>query len=136
MSDRSAEYDALCNDLEAHWEDQGGTHFRAAVRRLEARAQGGSLAAGEYLAEILALDGPLHDAAAAYKWYYIALSEQGYSVGFEDQNASPPHYCGPVGDFRNEAMVSDLVVELGFARAAELDREAAELRAAHTWSEA
>jgi hypothetical protein len=135
MSDRSPEYDALCGDLEAHWNDQGGSRFRTAVRRLEAWAEGGSLAAAEYLAEILALDGPVHDAAAAYKWYYIALSEQGYSVGFEDQNASPPHYCGPVGDFRNEAMVNDLVAELGFARAAELDREAAEMRASRGWSE-
>lgn len=136
MSDGSSEYDALCDELEAHWEDQDSAHFRAAVRRLEAWADGGSLAAAEYLAEILALDGPVHDAAAAYKWYYIALAEQGYSVGFEDQNGSPPHYCGPVGDFRNESMVSDLVVELGFARAAELDRDAAELRAARSWSEA
>ena len=136
MSDRSPEFDAVCDELEAHWKNQGGNHFRAAVRRLEALAKSGSLAAAEYLAEILALYGPLHDPAAAYKWYYIALSEQGYSVEFEDQNASPPHYCGPVGDFRNESMVSELVVELGFARVAELDREAAELRAARSWSEA
>lgn len=124
----------MCDELEAHWEDQGGTHFRAAVRRLQAWAEGGSLAAAEYLAEILALDGPVHDAAGAYKWYYIALSAQGYSVGFEDQNGSPPHYSGPIGDFRNESMVSDLVVELGFERAAELDREAAELCAARSRS--
>jgi hypothetical protein len=67
MSDRSPEYEALCDDLETHWEDQGGAQFRAAVRRLEAWAEGGSLAAAEYLAEILALDGPLHDPAEAYK---------------------------------------------------------------------
>jgi hypothetical protein len=51
---------------------------------------------------------------------------QGYSVEFADQNGTPPDYGGPVGDFRNESMVSGLVSELGFERAQILDREAAE----------
>lgn len=73
----------------------------------------------------VALPGPYYDPQAAYKWYYIALSQQGYTVGWEDLNHTPPHYCGPVGDFRNECMVSDLVVTLGWERVWQLDKEAA-----------
>jgi hypothetical protein len=72
------------------------------------------------------------DVAAAYKWYYIALSQQGFSVEFRDLNLAPPQYCGPDGDFRNEAQVSSLVDELGFQRAQELDCQAvAWLQARH-----
>ena len=67
----------------------------------------------------------------AYKWYYIGLSQQGYSVGWHDENHSPPYYCGPVGDFRNVAMVSDLVVSLGWERVRQLDEEAAQWMAAN-----
>jgi hypothetical protein len=42
-------------------------------------------------------------------------------VAFADQNDDPPYYGGPVGDFRNESMVSELVTELGFERVRELD---------------
>lgn len=125
MSDPPTEFDAVCDDLEAHWEDQGGAGFRAAAGRLRALAERGDLEAGGYLAEILALDGPLRDAEEAYAWYYIVLSRQGYAMDFDDQVGSPPLYGGPEGDFRNEATVSDLVAELGFARIQELDREAA-----------
>lgn len=96
------------------------------LRRLEQIAEDGDLSAGEQLAELLAQHGPTHDAAAAYKWYYIVLSQQGYLVEFKDQNGTPPDYCGPVGDFRNEATVSGLVSEFGFERAQQLDRVAAE----------
>jgi hypothetical protein len=99
--------------------------FDAGVARLEEIADEGDMEAAEQLAELVALDGPAHDAAKAYKWYYIALSQQGYSVAFEDRNGTPPDYRGPVGDFRNESMVSGLVSELGFDRAQDLDREAA-----------
>jgi hypothetical protein len=34
-------------------------------------------------------------------------------------------YCGPIGDFRNECMVSDLVAEPGFDKVRSLDAEAA-----------
>ena len=120
-----AEYEAIAAKIEALWDDQSSSMFREAVTSLATIAESGSLQAAEYLAEILALHGPLHDAAAAYKWYYVVLSQQGYSVTFDDQNRTPPHYCGPVGDFRNESMVSGLIEELGFDRACKLDEEAA-----------
>lgn len=65
----------------------------------------------------------IHDATEAYKWYFVALSSQGYSTDFDDRNGTPPQYRGPVGDFRNESMVSDLVTELGFAKVQQLDLE-------------
>jgi hypothetical protein len=99
--------------------------FGSGIRRLEELAEDGDLDAAEQLAELLAYHGPQHDAAAAYRWYYIVLSQQGYSVEFSDQIGAPPSYGGPVGDFRNESMVSDLVSELGFERAQELDGVAA-----------
>ena len=100
--------------------------FGDGLRRLEQLAEEGDLFAAEQVAELLALHGPAHDAAVAYKWYYIVLSQQGYSVEFRDENGTPPDYGGPTGDFRNESMVSGLVSELGFERVQELDRIAAE----------
>jgi hypothetical protein len=126
-----ANYESLCRDLETHWNDQRGAAFQGAVARLRAFAEHGNLAAAEYLADILALYGPLHDAAEAYKWYYVVLSQQGYTVAFADENGIPPRYCGPVGDFRNESMVSGLVAELGFQRVQQLDAEAAQWLARH-----
>jgi hypothetical protein len=94
------------------------------IEDLRQRAESGDVEAAHELAEIIAFPGPHFDPQAAYKWYYIALSQQGYSVGWEDCNHTPPHYCGPVGDFRNECMVSDLVVMLGWERIRQLDKEA------------
>lgn len=124
MTDRGSDYDAVCAIVKAHWKRQDAPAFRAAVDQLSVHAEAGNLEAAEYLAEILALSGPVHDAANAYKWYYVVLSQQGYSVEFADVNGTPPNYCGPVGDFRNEAMVSGLVEELGFEQVTELDNEA------------
>ncbi len=98
--------------------------MRRAITELRERAEEGDAEAAHELAEIIALPGPYYDPQAAYKWYYIALSQQGYSVGWEDHNRTPPHYCGPVGDFRNECMVSDLVTALGWERIWQLDKEA------------
>lgn len=53
----------------------------------------------------------------AYKWYYI---------DWDDRNHRPPYYCGPDGDFRNESIVSELVVMLGWDRVRQLDAEAAQ----------
>ncbi len=92
---------------------------------LERLAQGGHWDAAFELASILYRPGPHHDSESAYKWFYISLSQQGYAVTFVDENHTPPHYCGPVGDFRNECMVSDLVTELGFDKVRSLDAEAA-----------
>jgi hypothetical protein len=98
--------------------------FRKAADNLRELAEKGDAAAAHQLADVLAFPGPYYDPQAAYKWYYIALSQQGYTVGWEDHNHTPPHYCGPVGDFRNECMVSDLVIALGWERVWQLDKEA------------
>jgi hypothetical protein len=125
MSDEVPTFEAVCAVLKRFWKQQDAPPFRAAVVQLGVLAEAGDLEAAEYLAEIQALPGPVHDAASAYRWYYVVLAEQGYSVEFTDTNETPPEYCGPVGDFRNEAMVSGLVEELGFTRVKELDNEAA-----------
>jgi hypothetical protein len=119
------EAEAAADGVHALWDEQASMAFRAALARLAATAERGSVEAAEFLGEIYSLDGPNHDAAVAYKWYHIALFHRGYSVDFCDQNGHPPHYGGPDGDFRNEAMVSDLVRELGYDRVHELDNEAA-----------
>ncbi len=118
-------YQAVAAALERYWADQSSVEFEAALSLLRSLAEETHLEACEYLAEILATS-PIHrDISGAYKWYHIALSQQGYGVEFKDLNHSPPHYSGPDGDFRNEAQVSELIAELGFGRARELDREAA-----------
>ncbi len=125
-------FQAVAATLHRHWSDQSSAEFVGALRRLRILAENADLDACEFLAEILATSPTCRDAAAAYKWYYIALSQQGYIVEFRDLNGNPPEYGGPDGDFRNEAQVSSLVDELGFQLAQELDRQAADwLRARH-----
>lgn len=101
-----------------------GEQFFEALARLREFGEGGSVAAATFLGELLAFPGPAHDPGEVYKWYYIGLSQSSYSVEFEDKNNTPPHYCRPVGNFRNELMVSELVLELGFEKIHELDVEA------------
>jgi hypothetical protein len=117
--------DSVCSTLHDLWQQQATPAFHDALHQLESFAERGDIRAAEAVAEILALKGPLHDAARAYKWYYVALSQTGYSVTFDDKNNTPPYYCGPMGDFRNESMVSGLVVELGFEQVRKLDAKAA-----------
>jgi hypothetical protein len=124
-------YEKLCDEIDERWHDQGSAEFRSAFARLVAAAESGNIDAAEYVAEICALPGPHHDPEAAYRWYYIALSQQGYVMEFNDLNHIPPHYGGVDGDFRNEAMVSGLVDELGFDRVRQLDEEAVAWLAAH-----
>ena len=121
----SKSFQAVAATLDRLWTDQSSAEFGAALRRLRLLAENADLDACEFLAEILATSPTHRDVVAAYKWYYIALSQQGYSVEFHDLNGLPPHYGGPDGDFRNEAPVSSLVDELGFQLAQELDRQAA-----------
>jgi hypothetical protein len=129
------EYEKVRGELHAHWQRQGSRAFRSALKRFVAVAEAGNMDAAEFLGEIYAQqDGPHYDPEAAYKWYYIALSQRGYNVDFNDQNHKPPYYCGPVGDFRNEAAVSGLVDKLGFDRVRQLDAEAAAWLAARKLS--
>jgi len=71
------------------------------------------------------MPGPQRDAEAAYRWYYVACAQQGYLMAFDDRNDDPPYYGGPVGDFRNESQIGELVTEIGFDRVRELDAAAA-----------
>ena len=117
------EYEELCEKIDELYDDRNSSGFVLALLKLKDFSEAGSIEAAEFYAEILAQDGPNHDAAAAYKWYFVSLSAQGYSTDFDDENGSPPSYCGPIGDFRNESVVSDLVSELGFERVALQDSE-------------
>src|SRR5262245_16142733 len=74
------DYQGVADELDAHWDDQGGSAFRTALQQLSELAASAHLDAAEFLAEILALRGPHHNSAEAYKWYFIVLSQQGYSV--------------------------------------------------------
>jgi len=123
--DLHAAYSLASDEIEEAWDAQESDHFRTALKKLTHLAEAGCVEAAEAVAEIFAIPGPHRRPEAAYRWYYIALCQQGYSVRFMDKNNDPPYYCGPVGDFRNESMVSDLVTELGFERAHQLDAEAA-----------
>ena len=126
MSDNQTQdaYTDLVKEIEGLYENRDTTRFLAALERLREFAENGFADAATFLGELLALPGAAHDPAEAYKWYYIGLSQSGYTVEFKDTNQTPPHYCGPVGDFRNESMVSDLILNLGFDRIRELDGEA------------
>jgi hypothetical protein len=102
----NAEYDAVCAELMALWQARDSAEFQAAFARLEVLAHGGHLQAAQYVAEILTLSGPLHDAEAAYRWYCILLSQ-----------------C-PSGDSRRKPL-RELASEIGPERARQLEAEAA-----------
>jgi hypothetical protein len=121
----SLHFDDVLQRLSAHSERPECADFRQALHDLRMLAEAGHVDAAHALADELAFSDRIDDAESAYKWYYISLSQQGYSVGWEDHNLTPPYYCGPVGDFRNESMVSDLVVRLGWDRVRQLDQDAA-----------
>lgn len=127
----SAHFQDAVARLETCHDQPAGPEFQRVLADLRTLAEAGHVNAAHALANELALHGPNHDPEAAYKWYYISLSQQGYTVGWEDHNHTPPHYCGPVGDFRNESMVSELVIKLGWERVRQLDTEAASWLAEH-----
>lgn len=68
----------------------------------------------------------VYNAEKAYFYYQLYYSQNGYSVGWYDENRSPPHYCGRTGDFRNEATVSYLIVKLGFEKCQKIDSDVRE----------
>lgn len=125
-------YTELVREIEGLYEARDSTPFLAALERLREFAEKGLVNAATFLGELLALPGAAHDPVEAYKWFYIGLSQSGYTVEFRDTNETPPYYCGPVGDFRNESMVSDLMLNFSFDRIRELDREAAEWLESHS----
>jgi hypothetical protein len=114
---------------EVLWSDasEHSPEYAQAVRVICSAVENGAIDLAGVAAEALAFDGPHHDAARAYVYYYVAYSQEGYSVAWANEVDEPNHYLGPVGDFRNEAIVSDLVEELGIAALPALDFRAAEL---------
>ena len=127
----SKAYLLVLEELDQSGKDPSSAQFVLALDKLRQLAEAADMDACEALAEILCTEPLYSDPAGAYRWYYIALSQQGFSVAFHDRNHSPPHYGGEVGDFRNESMVSDLVSTLGFERVQQLDGEAAAWLSAH-----
>lgn len=125
------EYEELIRKIEAMYDSRDSAPFLAALERLREFAERGLVDAATFMGEVLALPGAAYNPPEAYKWYYIGLSQSGYTVEFKDTNQTPPHYCGAIGDFRNESMVSELVLTLGFERIRDLDREAAAWLSAH-----
>lgn len=119
-----SDYEDLSDQLDVA--APGSIEYARALTAMAALAEEGSIEAAEAVAEVFAFSAEHHHPEKAYHWYYIALSAQGYTTEFADQNHSPPDYCGPVGDCRNEAPVNSLVQELGFARVQALDRVAEE----------
>jgi hypothetical protein len=122
MSTPRQDFDHIADALDVASSES--SEYRSALVAMEELAEAGSVEAAEAVAEIFAFAGPHYQPGKAYHWYYIALSAQGYSTGFDDRNDMPPYYCGPEGDFRNEAQVNSLVVEIGFTRVHALDRVA------------
>ena len=102
---------------------EGTEEFEETLAQMEELAALGSVEAAETVAEIYCFSKSYHDAERAYRWYFQAFSARHYTTDFRDENDTPPHYCGPIGDFRNEAPVSSLVAEIGFERVCELDDE-------------
>lgn len=100
--------------------------FEQALQMVESNLKDAPSDYGRQLGEIYAFSKVYEDYEKAYYFYYIGYSQDGYSVGFKDQNHDPPYYGGPVGDFRNESVVSGLVVELGFDKVKQIDHKARE----------
>lgn len=107
----------------------GSVEYRCSFQRIVALAQLGVEEAVGMVAELAAFDPTLRDPKLAYKFYNILMESEGSSVAFDDFSDDPNHYQGAVGDFRNEAQVSELVSELGKDVCREIDKEADEWRA-------
>lgn len=60
------EYEKLCEQLDALSDQGDSPQFKSALVRLQTYAEAGSIDAAEFLAELLAYDGPNHDATEAY----------------------------------------------------------------------
>ena len=98
--------------------------FEQALQIIENNLNNNPCEYGQLLGEIYAFSKVYKNTEKAYYYYYIGLSQKGYLVAFKDENLDPPHYCGPIGDFRNEAQVVDLVEELGFTKIKQIDIKA------------
>ena len=124
--DVRVEYETVSDELDAA--EEGSGRFESALAHMEELAERGSVDAAETVAELYCFSRVHRDAERAYRWYFRALSAQGYTTALQDLNHTPPHYRGLAGDFRNEAAVNGLVEQLGFDRVRELDNELARTR--------
>lgn len=111
--------------------EYGSADIRGIVNELRILAESGCYEVCEVLAEVLTLSDEMRDPAGAYVWYYVSLKTEGYSVELKNVTPDNETYYGDTDDFRNEAMVSDLIDELGQSRLAKLDAMAEEWMAAH-----
>lgn len=103
--------------------ERGSSNFIEIFEGLKDIAEEGFYDACEIVAELQALEACVYDAEAAYIWYYIALKHQGYNTVLQNEGTEL-NYLGPVGDFRNEAIVSSLVEKLEVSKLANLDSKA------------
>lgn len=104
---------------------EGGTKaFQETIAAIQKLGSSGYLEAGELLAEVHATEESVLDPEEAYKWYYISLKLEGYSTDFQNRSDSEGYYHGPVGDFRNEGMVYEIILKIGLQKARELDEQA------------
>jgi hypothetical protein len=117
-SQEAAEY------LSLHEYDDTNPVYQKALQMVEEHLKDNPCDYGQVLGEIYYFSKAYRNPEKAYYYYYIGLSQDGYSVGFRDSNLDPPHYCGPIGDFRNESQVSDLVTELGWDKIKQIDLDA------------
>lgn len=113
-------WDELCKKPES-------PEFLKCLNDLEKLANNRVVEAIEAVAESYSSFDCIKDSEKAYYWYYIQYALDDYLTEFDNQEPDPDdpsHYCGKVGDFRNESMVSDLVEELGFDKVRQLDKKA------------
>lgn len=104
--------------------DAADLTFEKALQMVESHLRDNPCDYGQLLGEMYAFSMAYRNPEKAYYYYYVGLSQDGYSVGFRDENHDPPYYCGPNGDFRNESQVSELVIELGWEEIEQIDRKA------------
>jgi hypothetical protein len=109
--------------------DPASDNYRHALATLRAAVESGRLEFAETLAETYAFSAPNRDPELAYVFYYVSFAMDSFSVALDNQSTEPGHYLGAIGDFRNEAQVSDLIQELGVAALPALDAKAASILA-------
>ena len=121
-------YERLLQELDEC--DRNSTEFVEIVEKLKDLAKSGFYDACETIAELTSLEPSIYNPKSAYVWYYIALKHQGYRTELANEG-TPDYYTGPEGDFRNEAMVSELVDEIGVQELSSLDQQAEEWITSH-----
>ena len=122
MKDLEEQFERIVNEIgQGNLSDE---RLRDITKTLEDMAENGFGEACEVLAELFAFQPSIADPEAAYQWYFVAKSLEGFSVEFNNQSEDKTIYYGADGDFRNEAEVSAIVDELGLERIQELDAQA------------